>query len=130
MWVRDVPLGANRDKVGNIVLPPRAVADAGTPAGFLGAGLQSTTIAFHDGQSGPQRRFGLRLLVLEILDPPIAIVPKFPAHLVRDPPDLPSTDAHIGVGERFRGLVEGRGAHGGADDFTKDRGREVVRVEP
>ncbi len=125
-----VALGAHREQVGNLVLTPRRVVDAGTLAGFLGTGLKSTPVDEHDRQPGDDRCLGRRLLVLEILDPSIPIVLQFLAHLVGDPPHLPATDGDLGlIGEGFRGVFERAASRSGADDLTQDRWREVVRVE-
>ena len=69
MGILVVALGAHREQVGDLVLTPRGVVDAGTLAGFLGAGLESTTVDEHGRQTGDDRYLGRRLLVLEILDP-------------------------------------------------------------
>ena len=71
MGILVVALGAHREQVGDLVLTPRGVVDAGALAGLLGAGLESTTVDEHGRQPGDDRYLGRRLLVLELLDPPI-----------------------------------------------------------
>ena len=74
MGILVVALGAHRQQVGDLVLAPRGVVDAGTLARFLGAGLKPTTVDEHDRQPGDDRYLGLSPAVLEILDPSIPIV--------------------------------------------------------
>jgi hypothetical protein len=69
--------------------------------------------------------------VLEILDPLIPIAPQLLPHFVGNPSYLPLADLDLGlIGEGFRGSREGSAADGGADNLTKDRWRDIVRVEP
>ena len=106
MGIMVVALGAHRHEVGDLVLTPRGIVDAGTLAGLFGAGLEPTTVDGHDRQPRGDRYLGRCLLVPEILDPPIPIVPQLFAHFVGDPPHLPLADGDFGlIGEGFRGGV-------------------------
>ena len=131
MGVVVVALGAHRHEVGDLVLAPRGIVDAGTLAGLIGAGLEPSTVDGDDRQPRGDRHFVRAFPVLEILDPLIPIVPQLLPHFVGDPSHLPLADVDLGlVGERLRGGGEGSAADGGADDLTKDRWRDIVRVEP
>ena len=121
-----VALRAHREQVGDLVLTPRGVVDAGPLAGFLGAGLQSTTVDEHGRQTGDDRYLRRRLLVLVILDPSIPNVLQFRAQPVTDPPHLPATDGDLGlIREGFRSAVEGTAARGGAAILPRIAGEKL-----
>ena len=132
MGIVVVALGAHRHQVGDLVLAPRGVVDAGTLAGLFGAGVEPTAVDEHGRQPGDDRR--------PRASPAGSGTPR-PADPDRARSCSPTSWAIrptcrplIGdfglIGERFRGGVEGSTAGGGTDDLTKDRRREVVRVEP
>ena len=131
MGIGVVSLGVHRHEVGDLVLTPRGSVNARAFARLFRTRVEATAIDVDDRQSRNDRGLGRRLLVLELVHPPIPILLQLLADFVGDPPHLPAADGDFRfVSERFRGVVEGSAARGGAEDLTKDRRREVVRVEP
>ena len=130
-WTKKRGAGHHRYEVGDLVFTPSGSADAGTLTDLLGPGAKSPTVDRDDRQPRGNRRLGHYWQVPRILDSLIAIALQLPAHFVGDPPNLPLADVNLSlVGERLRGSSEGGAADGGAGDLTKDRRRDIVRVEP
>ena len=131
MGIGVVGLGVHRHEVGDLVLTPRGIVNARALARLFRAGVKSAPVDEYGRQSGDDRGLGHRLLVLELVYPLIPLLLQLLADFVGDPPHLPAADGDFGlISERFRGVVEGSASRGGAEDLTKDRRREVVRVEP
>ena len=131
MGIGVVAPGAHRHEVGDLVLAPRGVADAGALARRFRTRVHPAAVDAHDREPGDDRRLGLRLLGPERVDPLISRLPQLLADFVGDPSHLPAADLNFGlIGERFRGGVERSASGGGADDLTKNRRRKAVRVEP
>ena len=110
---------------------PRGIVNARAFARLFRTCVETTAIDVYNRQSRNDRGLGRRLLVLELVHPPIPILLQLLADFVGDPPHLTAADVDFSfVSERFRGVVKGSTSRGGAEDLTKDRRREVVRVEP
>jgi len=127
MGILIVAVGAHRHEVSDLVLTPRGVMDARTLRRIFGAGVEPTAVDGHDRQTGDDLCFGRRLLVLEILNPPIPILSHLLAHFVGDPSGLPAADVDFSlISEGFHGGGERSASGSGADDLTNDRRREAV----
>jgi hypothetical protein len=115
-------LGAHRQKAGDFVLAPRAVADARALAGFIGAGLEPSAIDAHDRKPGGHGRLGRRAVVLELINQLLPGALQLRTDFMSDSPHLSATDGDLGqIGQRFRGIIEGTAPGGCANDLTKDR---------
>ncbi|MBV8229874.1 MAG: hypothetical protein JO329_07820, partial [Planctomycetaceae bacterium] len=66
-------------EIGDLVLTPRGVVNTGALARLFRARVHPTAIDGHDRQPGDDRYLGPRLVVPQLLDLSIALVPQFRA---------------------------------------------------